>query len=204
MSIFKIYYQYNIVWIFLHLACLLILLVIIYNMMFYKYIEFICDMNHYMHVYMYIHILHFNGHSLFHYLIISSIFKIDFKIDPYLLFFIEEHLDSFLFSLVQIIPHKLFLYIFYKLFFFLSSLLPLFLPYFLFNIQKEVWELWNKMKADTSNFLQRLYSIRFTIHTWNFLFLLLINTNMVTFQLFLNWWTWRCCSLYYYLLPFPY
>ena len=36
-------------------------------------------MNHYMHVYMYIHILHFNGHSLFHYLIISSIFKIDFN-----------------------------------------------------------------------------------------------------------------------------
>lgn len=72
--------------------------------MFYKYIEFICDMNHYMHIYMYIHILHFNGHSLSHYLIISSIFKIDFKIDPYLLFFIEEHLDSFLFSLVQIIP----------------------------------------------------------------------------------------------------
>ena len=52
---------------------------------------------------MYIHILHFNGHFPFHYLFISSIFKIDFKIDPYL-FFIEGHLDIFPFSLVQIIP----------------------------------------------------------------------------------------------------
>lgn len=193
---FKIYYQYNIVWIFLHLACLLILLVIIYNMMFYKYIEFICDMNHYMHIYMYIHILHFNGHSLSHYLIISSIFKIDFKIDPYLLFFIEEHLDSFLFSLVQIIPQWPLLSTSYFFFSPPSFLLSFLTSFSIYRKKSENCE--TKRRQIPRIVLQRLYSIRFTIHTWNFLFLLLINTNMVTFQLFLNWWTWRCS---YYLLP---
>ena len=173
--------------------------------MFYKYIEFICDMNHYMHIYMYIHILHFNGHSLSHYLIISSIFKIDFKIDPYLLFFIEEHLDSFLFSLVQIIPQWPLLSTSY--FFFLSSLLPSFLPYFLFNIQKEVWELWNKKKADTSNCSPKIVfntfhypHMKFSVsspyqHKHGHISIIseLMNMKMLLFVAF--------C---YYLLPFPY
>lgn len=191
MNIFKLYYQYYIVCIFMHLACLLILLLIIYNMMFYKYIEFIHEINHYMHVYMYIHILHFKGHFPFHYLIISSIFKIDFKIDPYL-FFIEGHLDIFPFSLVQIIPQwPLFstsCFSFFPLSFLLSFLTS-------FSICKKKSQNCEAKGRQIPWFvLQRLYSIPFTMHTWNFLFLLLSNTKMVIFQLFPNWWTWRCSS----------
>ena len=120
----------------------------------------------------------------------------NFKIDPYLLFFIEEHLDSFLFSLVQIIPQWPLLSTSYFFFSPPSFLLSFLTSFSIYRKKSENCE--TKRRQIPRIVLQRLYSIRFTIHTWNFLFLLLINTNMVTFQLFLNWWTWRCS---YYLLP---